>query len=421
MEAMEAKYCVTPKRGGRFSRKPECVSLVENRNSSRGGVLPRMRTLLGSTVLMLSAFCSFAGSLVVGYTNASVVRHFSQSTMADLGRFKWFFAHASVGGNIMEGINLLHMKDPTFYPLKAAWAGTGVPSATSPGTIYEQNRGNPGWLAKVDGFTNFIAEGWCSPTVDIVMNKFCWIDSDANFEYYVNSTSGLEAMNLRTWVVYATIPLTSSEEPENYDRTVFNTRLREWVRANNRILYDIADIEAHDTNGLEQTFLSNGRVAQKQFAGYTSDGGHLTTAQAQELAASGLYALAAGLLTLDRDDDGMPDFWEMANGLNPVDAADAAADRDSDGMSNLQEYVVGTDRFLRLRVSGLDDAGLRMDFYAASNVAYSVEFCADPRQGSWQSLTNIPASSAESTISVVEAAASTNSMMFYRLSARRGL
>ena len=45
----------------------------------------------------------------------------------------------------------------------------------------------------------------------------------------------------------------------------------------------------------------------------------------------------------DDDNDGMPDVWEIANGLNPFDPADAAADPDSDGATNLQEYLRGTD------------------------------------------------------------------------------
>ena len=44
---------------------------------------------------------------------------------------------------------------------------------------------------------------------------------------------------------------------------------------------------------------------------------------------------------LDADDDGIPDAWETAHGLNPHDPADAALDPDGDGLSNLQEYLLG--------------------------------------------------------------------------------
>ena len=42
----------------------------------------------------------------------------------------------------------------------------------------------------------------------------------------------------------------------------------------------------------------------------------------------------------DSDGDGMPDAWELANGLNPF-ANDANGDADGDGISNLQEYLHG--------------------------------------------------------------------------------
>jgi hypothetical protein len=41
----------------------------------------------------------------------------------------------------------------------------------------------------------------------------------------------------------------------------------------------------------------------------------------------------------DTDQDGMPDDWERARGLNPRDPADSAKDRDSDGYTNLEEYL----------------------------------------------------------------------------------
>lgn len=45
----------------------------------------------------------------------------------------------------------------------------------------------------------------------------------------------------------------------------------------------------------------------------------------------------------DTDGDGMPDGWEMVNGLNPINPSDATADLDGDGLTNLQEYQYGTD------------------------------------------------------------------------------
>lgn len=58
-----------------------------------------------------------------------------------------------------------------------------------------------------------------------------------------------------------------------------------------------------------------------------------------------IYGLQTLDPRLDADGDGIPNGYEMANGLDPLDPNDASADPDGDGMSNLQEYLAGTDPF----------------------------------------------------------------------------
>jgi hypothetical protein len=45
---------------------------------------------------------------------------------------------------------------------------------------------------------------------------------------------------------------------------------------------------------------------------------------------------------VDLDQDGLPNYYETANGLNPVDAFDAQSDTDQDGLTVLEEYNLGT-------------------------------------------------------------------------------
>lgn len=67
----------------------------------------------------------------------------------------------------------------------------------------------------------------------------------------------------------------------------------------------------------------------------------LTRAELIAMADRVLTAYDCG--TIDTDGDGMPDYWEKQNGLNPLDSSDADKDPDGDGLTNLQEYKYGTD------------------------------------------------------------------------------
>lgn len=50
-------------------------------------------------------------------------------------------------------------------------------------------------------------------------------------------------------------------------------------------------------------------------------------------------------VTNDHDQDGMPTAWELLQGFDPTDPADAAFDPDNDNATNLQEYLYGIDPF----------------------------------------------------------------------------
>jgi len=52
---------------------------------------------------------------------------------------------------------------------------------------------------------------------------------------------------------------------------------------------------------------------------------------------------ACNIVSNDNDMDGMPNDYEISNGLNPDDANDAYTDLDGDGITNLVEYLGNTD------------------------------------------------------------------------------
>ena len=127
------------------------------------------------------------------------------------------------------------------------------------------------------------------------MNKLCYIDQGASFKYYLHSMTNLESEFPDTVLVYATIPLTTATDGDNFLRNAFNDRLREWVRLNGRVLYDIADIEAHGPDGKPCTFDYRNKTCQKLSDQYTTDGGHLNE-KGRQAVARGFYALSAALI-----------------------------------------------------------------------------------------------------------------------------
>ena len=121
----------------------------------------------------------------------------------------------------------------------------------------------------------------------------------------------------------------------------------------------------------------------------------------------------------DSDGDGMPDAWELANGLNP-NKADASEDLDQDGLSNLQEYLSGTDprdklSYLRIEAAGPTGGSIRLSLFAAAGRSYSVQYEDLTPGGVWQKL--LPDLDARTTNRVAEILdpAGANPRRFYRL------
>jgi hypothetical protein len=133
-------------------------------------------------------------------------------------------------------------------------------------------------------------------------------------------------------------------------------------------------------------------------------------------------ALAKVTIGADRDGDGLPDAYEIAHRLNPDNAADAQADPDEDGMSNAEEYLAGTEpqdpfSHLKLDAVSVSGGGTLLEFGAASNKTYSVQYREQLDASPWLVLTNFPAFTRNQTNRVVDPVPSRQ--RFYRLTTPR--
>ena len=114
----------------------------------------------------------------------------------------------------------------------------------------------------------------------------------------------------------------------------------------------------------------------------------VTNAGAQFIAIGGSLSYRTLQLTpgFDVDTDGIPNGWEQAGGLNPLDPFDAEADNDGDGMTNLQEYMAGTDptnsaSSLRITSQVMTGSNVRVSWTAVGGKSYIVQMSASPIAG----------------------------------------
>jgi Zn-dependent metalloprotease len=93
----------------------------------------------------------------------------------------------------------------------------------------------------------------------------------------------------------------------------------------------------------------------------------------------------------DLDRDGLPDGWEIQNGLNPTNPADAAADLDGDGLSAVQEFRSGADPRSPSSRFGIDDirntdAGLKVRVQAPVGRRVRLEQTTSLTEPDWKAI-----------------------------------
>ena len=111
-----------------------------------------------------------------------------------------------------------------------------------------------------------------------------------------------------------------------------------------------------------------------------------------------------GSVPPDLDRDGMEDWWEVQNGLNPA-VQDGAGDPDGDGITNIAEFYARTDprdsgSTFRLQVSQRDHGTVVLQFEGRPQLNYWVQTNGTPDATGWQTWLQIPSALTNRTLTI---------------------
>jgi hypothetical protein len=251
-------------------------------------------------------------------TSATAADDALRADLTLLATKRIYFAHQSVGANILEGVAQLSQAAGVPVRIIQAPRAADVPSAAF-GHFFVPENGAP-----LEKLANFEAALGTDSGIDLALVKFCYVDIDAGtdaaalFAHYQATIARLRAQNPRTVFVHVTLPLTTVQTGpkalakrllgrapygtvENVRREQYNALMRR-AYAGHEPLFDLARLESHAPDGTAVTVAWDGSVAPAMASAYTDDGGHLN-ARGRDLAARELVrVLAAAAQRLQKID-----------------------------------------------------------------------------------------------------------------------
>lgn len=216
-----------------------------------------------------------------------------------------YFAHQSVGQNIIEGLKDI-AKDHPGAGLKIVESSDPA-SLSTPAFVHSRVGKNTKPDTKMNGFAELVANGM-GKAADIAFFKFCYVDitagTDVNslFGKYKKTMDNLKRQYPDTVFVHVTVPLTVADSTaktllkklagrqtgndNNLKRNQFNALMKAEY-ASKEPVFDLAAIEAKGPGSTaEGTALSLAR-------GYTDDGEHLNEKGRKRVAEELIKFLAA--------------------------------------------------------------------------------------------------------------------------------
>jgi hypothetical protein len=206
---------------------------------------------------------------------------------------KIFFGHASIGYNIINGIEGIKSNNNRFNKIHVQELKDIIDVSDKPGIYHAKNGKNGYPKSKIDAFKSVLKEKGLGNKLDIAFFKFCYVDihkdSDIQgiFDYYVETIESLKKEFPRLKIVHITVPLYAHAwrmkgfiknlikgDISNVKRNQFNELLRDKYRGVDPI-YDLARIESTYPDSTRSSFKFKSETYYSLAKQYTYDGGHL--------------------------------------------------------------------------------------------------------------------------------------------------
>ncbi|MFZ5519447.1 MAG: T9SS type A sorting domain-containing protein [Candidatus Zhuqueibacterota bacterium] len=245
--------------------------------------------------------------------------HIAIEKLDKVRTLKIMFGHQSVGTNIVDGLTALSDSNSVRYGLNILFKPSNL---TSPAFGHWKNGENQDPHSKIIAFDAKMRsqvgsnDTWAD-ILDIGYFKFCYVDlnlssinTDSLYEDYVGNMMKLISDYPECKFVHVTIPLSAliygSDKDRNKRRHEFNVKIRSLADITEGYLFDLADIESHDGNGILQTYELDGNEYPMMWYdssdpdnnGWSYDGGHLNNKGKEHI------ALAMWSLWVALTDDG---------------------------------------------------------------------------------------------------------------------
>lgn len=174
----------------------------------------------------LTGSAEASGSNTIDYLSLPEFDTLTPAQIQAAAALKIMFRHASVGSNINDGLNALAASNPLYNRANFSF----------------QARGNPGWQAKIQDLIDQTQIQLAN--FSIFSMKFCYIDTNADVNAYIQAMENLEAAYPSKKLVWWTMPTNTSG-----DNQAYNNVLRVYATAHNKVLLDIASVEPHHADG----------------------------------------------------------------------------------------------------------------------------------------------------------------------------